>query len=310
MSLIKLEGVASTSAVSKAQKDAAVYMFGSKGHSIVAVLDKFARAKEIQAPHLAGILALMKDGADDEIIKFTSSAAGKKSIVAAKQFAIAKTFTNAIKYLKLIRVPMKWIPGHSDTAAARIQQTETIRASKRASTKPEKPIKLDNPHAPEAVEQEQTKASAAINKIWDLSKFKSNLLDSSWSALITAFNTEFKGRYVLKLNKREGAFRINTLNGGYSGRGEAFLSAAFENNSWVMFANDPATKSAAFDSWYVGPKLTFATIVSYLSNELAGPHSGEKQEIDKLIAGAVIFPHNDRYYDATEDQPKETAAKK
>ncbi|AWY08511.1 hypothetical protein HOT49_gp252 [Erwinia phage vB_EamM_Alexandra] len=152
MSLINPKGVQSLSAPTKAQKDAAVYMFGSKGHSIVAVLDKFSRAKEVRTAHIDGLLKLMKEGDDEEIIKFTASAAGKKSLAAAKQFAVAKTLAASIKALKLVRVPLKWIAGHSDAAAARITETKEIRARKTAGNKPEKPIKLDNPHAPEAVD--------------------------------------------------------------------------------------------------------------------------------------------------------------
>ncbi|QYW04578.1 hypothetical protein pEaSNUABM14_00253 [Erwinia phage pEa_SNUABM_14] len=151
MSLVKLQGVPSLSAPTKAQKDAAIYMFGSKGHSIVAVLDKFSRAKEVRAPHLDGLLKLMKEGEDDEIIKFVSSAAGKKALANAKAFAVAKTLTASIKALKLIRVPMKWIDGHSDVAAARNEETKEIRARKTAGNRPEKPIKLDNPQAPAPV---------------------------------------------------------------------------------------------------------------------------------------------------------------
>lgn len=150
MSLIKLDGVKSLSAPTKAQKDAAVYMFGPKGHAIVTVLEKLSKAKELRAPHVQGLLAMMKDGEDDEIIKFVASAAGKKSLAAAKQFATAKTLLASIKALKMIRVPVKWVAGHSDAAAARINETKEIRARKTAGNKPEKPIKLDNPHAPEA----------------------------------------------------------------------------------------------------------------------------------------------------------------
>lgn len=291
MSLIKLEGVASTSAVSKAQKDAAVYMFGSKGHSIVAVLDKFARAKEIQAPHLAGILALMKDGEDDEIIKFTSSAAGKKSIVAAKQFAIAKTFTNAIKYLKLIRVPMKWIPGHSDTAAARIQQTETIRASKRASTKPEKPIKLDNPHAPEAVEQEQTKASAAVNKVW-LAKNFSATNSSTWTKLQDTFNEEYKDLgFSTKFVKSEGALRVSINQSGYQQIRNMHigLDTKGKRPGWHLYAVAPTDKSGAgIEGRFIGPRLTAASIIAAIRDFLANGDK-TKEALTSRIAGATVF---------------------
>lgn len=150
MSLIKIDGVQSLSAPTKAQKDAAIYMLGSKGHAIVSVLDKLSRAKEIRAPHLDGLLKLMKDGTDEEIIKFVASAAGKKTLLNAKAFATAKTLATSIKALRLIRVPQKWIEGHSDAAAARINETKEIRARRTAGSKPEKPIKLDNPQAPES----------------------------------------------------------------------------------------------------------------------------------------------------------------
>lgn len=150
MSLIKIDGVQSLSAPTKAQKDAAVYMLGSKGHAIVSVLDKLSRAKEIRAPHLDGLLKLMKEATDEEIIKFVASAAGKKTLLNAKAFATAKTLATSIKALRLIRVPQKWIEGHSDIAAARAKETKEIRARRTAGNKPEKPIKLDNPGAPES----------------------------------------------------------------------------------------------------------------------------------------------------------------
>lgn len=164
MSLIKIDGVQSLSAPTKAQKDAAIYMLGSKGHAIVSVLDKLSRAKEIRAPHLAGLLKLMKDGTDEEIIKFVASAAGKKTLLNAKAFATAKTLATSIKALRLIRVPQKWIEGHSDAAAARITETKEIRARRTAGNKPEKPIKLDNPHAPEAEVKETARTARPPKK--------------------------------------------------------------------------------------------------------------------------------------------------
>lgn len=309
MSLIKIEGVASTSAPTKAQKDAAVYLFGSKGHSIVAVLDKFSRAKELRTAHLDGLLKLMKEGEDDDIIKFGASALGKKTIQNAKAFAVAKTLTASIKALKLIRVPVKWIDGHSDVAAARAQETKEIRARRTASNKPEKPIKLDNPGAPEAVKIAPTKANAALSKVWNLSDFSSNLADPSWNKLVTEFNKEFAGRYSLKLNRKEGAFRINTLTGGYSGRGEAFLSMSEENGSWVMFANDPAARGG-FSSWYVGPKLTLATVASYMINELAGDHSPEYAKVTEFLGKAKVFKTQEKYWEPLKSkQPKAAKAK-
>ncbi|QZE57460.1 hypothetical protein MPK71_gp251 [Erwinia phage pEa_SNUABM_1] len=200
MSLIKIQGVASTSAPSKAQKDAAVYMFGSKGHSIVAVLDKFSRAKELRTAHLDGLLKLMKDGEDDEIIKFTASAAGKKSLAAAKAFAVAKTLTASIKALKLIRVPVKWIEGHSDVAAARAQETKEIRARRTAGNKPEKPIKLDNPGAPESTTVDNkvidAKKGSATPATDDVSVISNVVYNKSVGVNSIVINRIFKGRQV------------------------------------------------------------------------------------------------------------------
>ncbi|QZE58812.1 hypothetical protein pEaSNUABM28_00255 [Erwinia phage pEa_SNUABM_28] len=289
MSLIKIEGVQSLSAPTKAQKDAAIYMFGSKGHSIVAVLDKFSRVKELRTAHIDGLLKLMKEGEDDEIVKFTASAAGKKSLAAAKQFATAKTLAMSIKALKLIRVPMKWIAGHSDAAAARITETKEIRARKTAGNKPEKPIKLDNPHAPEATTAEQTKQNSALSKIYKLPKNGNgydNKLSPQWNALIKTINTTFKGMFAAKWIKAEGAIRITPKGPGYRSIPEAFLGAIPEDNSWQMYTVSPRGQ---VEGYAIGNQLTMASVAIFMRDFMATKKTPDVAAINKMVAGATAF---------------------
>jgi len=291
MSLIKLEGIASTSAPTKAQKDAAVYLFGSKGHSIVAVLDKFSRAKELRTAHLDGLLKLMKEGEDDEIIKFAASAPGKKTIANAKAFAVAKTLTAAIKALKLIRVPVKWVEGHSDAAAARVQETKEIRARKTAGNKPEKPIKLDNPGAPESVEVEQTKPNAKVSKIW-LAKNFSATNSATWSALQKAFNDECKDLgFSAKFIKSEGGLRITVPGAGYQQLRNMHigLDDSGKRPGWHLYAVSPTDKHGAdIDGRSIGPRLTVASVIAAIRDFIA---NGDKikQSLNARIAGAQVF---------------------
>ncbi|QZE59494.1 hypothetical protein MPK66_gp250 [Erwinia phage pEa_SNUABM_2] len=293
MSLIKIEGVQSLSAPTKAQKDAAVYMFGSKGHSIVAVLDKFSRAKEVRTAHIDGLLKLMKEGEDDDIVKFVASAAGKKSIAAAKQFAIAKTLAASIKALKLVRVPMKWIEGHSDAAAARITETKEIRARKTAGNKPEKPIKLDNPHAPEAVTIDQTKTNSALSKVYKLPKTAAgygSALTPQWKAIIAAANTALGGMFVLKWAKSEGGAQIIPTGKGYRSIPNAYLTAAIDENSWFMYAVAPTDKKGAgIEGKMIGNQLTMASIAAFMRDVMAQQNSPVTAAINKMIAGATVF---------------------
>lgn len=300
MSLVKIQGVPSTSAPSKAQKDAAVYMFGSKGHSIVAVLDKFSRAKELRTAHLDGLLKLMKDGEDDEIIKFTASALGKKTLAAAKAFAVAKTLTASIKALKLIRVPQKWIEGHSAVAAARIAETKEIRARRTAGNKPEKPIKLDNPGAPEAETVEQTKPNAKVSKIYLAQKF-SRSDASTWSELQKAFNDEYKDLgFVAKFVKSEGALRLQ-LPGGYPQirKVHVGLDDRGKRPGWFLYAVDPKdTRGAGIDGRSIGPRLTLASIIAVIRDFMTqGPKDPTSVSLNARIVGARVYdqdttPHN------------------
>ena len=300
MSLITLSGVASTSAPTRAQKEAAIYLFGSKGHSIVSVLDKFARAKEIRAPHLNGLLKLLKDAEDEEIIKFAASAAGKKTVANAKVFATAKTLAASIKALRLIRVPQKWIEGHSDVAAARIAETKEIRARRTAGNKPEKPIKLDNPGAAEAETVDQTKPNAKVSKVWLAQKF-SRTDASSWSALQKAFNDEFKDLgFVAKFVKREGALRLQ-LPGGYPQIRKVHigLDERGKRPEWFLYAVAPEDKQGAgIDGRSIGPRLTLASIIAVIRDYMTnGPTSPDAIKLNARIAGARVYdqdtnPHN------------------
>ncbi|QZE60162.1 hypothetical protein pEaSNUABM35_00245 [Erwinia phage pEa_SNUABM_35] len=293
MSLIKIEGVQSLSAPTKAQKDAAVYMFGSKGHSIVAVLDKFSRAKEVRTAHIDGLLKLMKDGDDEEIIKFTASAPGKKTIAAAKQFAVAKTLAASIKALKLVRVPMKWIDGHSDAAAARITETKEIRARKTAGNRPEKPIKLDNPHAPEATVVTQTDSNSPLSRIYTLPKSVAGYgyaLTPQWKAIIVAANEALKGMFVLKWAKSEGCPQIIPVGKGYRSIPNAYLGAAVADNSWHLYAVAPSDKKGSgIEGRMIGNKLTMASVAAFMRDVMAQQGSPQTAAINKMIAGATVF---------------------
>lgn len=298
MSLIKIDGVQSLSAPTKAQKDAAIYMLGSKGHAIVSVLDKLSRAKEIRAPHLDGLLKLMKDGTDEEIIKFVASASGKKTLLNAKAFATAKTLAASIKALRLIRVPQKWIEGHSDAAAARINETKEIRARRTAGNKPEKPIKLDNPQAPESTTVDQTKPNAKVSKVWLAQKF-SRTDASSWSALQKAFNDEFKDLgFVAKFVKREGALRLQ-LPGGYPQIRKVHigLDERGKRPEWFLYAVAPEDKQGAgIDGRSIGPRLTLASIIAVIRDYMTNGDK-DRQALNARIAGARVYdqdtnPHN------------------
>ncbi|AQT28719.1 hypothetical protein YOLOSWAG_243 [Erwinia phage vB_EamM_Yoloswag] len=144
MSIISLSATA-------AQKDAAVYLFGSKGHSIIAAIEALAKSKELNTPHLNGLMAMLKEAEDDEIIKFKNSAGGKKSIEAAKQLVTAKTLVTSIKALRAVKVPSKWIPNHDDVKNQAVSETVVHRATGRG-TRPKKAEQMVNPQAPEAEE--------------------------------------------------------------------------------------------------------------------------------------------------------------
>ena len=277
MSLIKIQGVASTSAPSKAQKDAAVYMFGSKGHSIVAVLDKFSRAKELRTAHLDGLLKLMKDGEDDDIIKFTASALGKRTITAARAFAVAKTLTSSIKALKLIRVPVKWVEGHSDLAAARAQETKEIRARRTAGNKPEKPIKLDNPGAPESTTVDNkvidAKKGSATPATDDLSVIDRVVKNPSIKNTSIIIRRVFKGHETTSsLMFRKGVGTQSTLlglgshgNGHETGAGllvAAFKATGIKPKWYLADAGD-----AAFD---LGSAANVTKVFKWLSARKPG----------------------------------------
>ncbi|QZE56447.1 hypothetical protein pEaSNUABM40_00253 [Erwinia phage pEa_SNUABM_40] len=277
MSLISLKGVASTSAPTKAQKDAAVYMFGSKGHSIVAVLDKFSRAKELRTAHVDGMLKMMKEGEDDEIIKFTESAAGRKAIAAAKAFAVAKTLTASIKALKLIRVPVKWVAGHSDAAAARITETKEIRARKSAAGKAEKPIKLDNPGAPESttvdnkvIDAKKGSATPATDDVSVIDRVVKNPSIKNTSIIIRRL---FKGHETTSsLMFRKGVGTQSTLlglgshgNGHETGAGllvAAFKATGIKPKWYLADAGD-----AAFD---LGSAANVTKVFKWLSARKPG----------------------------------------
>ena len=135
----------------KAQKDGAKYLFGTKGESILAVLEALSKAKELRSSHLNGLIVMLKDAEDDELIKFKNSAGGKRTIEAAKLLATAKTLGTSLKGLRGIKVPSKWINDHDDAKAAGAEETKMHRATGKG-TRPQKAQQVANPQAPEAEE--------------------------------------------------------------------------------------------------------------------------------------------------------------
>ncbi|QQO90398.1 hypothetical protein pEaSNUABM5_00256 [Erwinia phage pEa_SNUABM_5] len=133
----------------KAQKDGAKYLFGTKGESILSVLESLSKAKELRSSHLNGLILMLKDAEDDELIKFKNSAGGKRTVEAAKLLATAKTLGTSLKGLRGIKVPSKWIQDHDDAKAAGAVETKTHRATGKG-TKPQKAEKVANPQAPES----------------------------------------------------------------------------------------------------------------------------------------------------------------
>ena len=133
----------------KAQKDGAKYLFGSRGESILAVLESMAKAKELRTPHLSGLVLMLKDAEDDELIKFKNSPAGKRTVEAAKQLAVAKTLVTSIKALRGIKVSSKWIVDHQDVKVDLAAENVSHRATGRGG-KPQKGNELVNHQAPPA----------------------------------------------------------------------------------------------------------------------------------------------------------------
>lgn len=133
----------------KAQKDGAKYLFGTKGESILSVLEILSKAKELRSSHLNGLILMLKDAEDDELIKFKNSAGGKRTIEAAKLLATAKTLGTSLKGLRGIKVPSKWIQDHDDAKAAGAEETKLHRATGKG-TKPKKAEQVANPQAPES----------------------------------------------------------------------------------------------------------------------------------------------------------------
>lgn len=133
----------------KAQKDGAKYLFGTKGESILNVLEGLAKAKELRTPHLTGLILMLKEAEDEELIKFKASPAGKRTIENAKQLATAKTLVTSIKALRGVKVNSKWIQDHQDVKVDLAAETVTHRATGRGG-KPQKGNTLVNHQAPDS----------------------------------------------------------------------------------------------------------------------------------------------------------------
>lgn len=180
----------------KAQKDGAKYLFGPKGESILAVLEALAKAKELRTPHLTGLIWMLKDAEDEELIKFKASPAGKRTIEAAKTLATAKTLVTSIKALRGVKVNSKWVQNHDDVKAAGAEETKTHRATGKG-TKPQKGDTLVNPQAPEA---------ETVDNVIDISAMLANGTKPD-SSLLRPFSVLRKqpeldkGRYFMTLSR-------------------------------------------------------------------------------------------------------------
>lgn len=103
----KSQEIASLSA-SVAQKEAAKFLFGKNYLKILETIEKLAKSKVVVSPQLRGLLLMMRDAEDAEIIKFQKSAPGKATIKAAQDLLKAKTLDASLKAFRGIKVAKKW----------------------------------------------------------------------------------------------------------------------------------------------------------------------------------------------------------
>lgn len=183
----------------KAQKDGAKYLFGSKGEGILAVLESLAKAKELRTPHLSGLINMLKDAEDEELIKFKSSPAGIRTIENAKQLATAKTLVTSIKALRGVKVNSKWIVDHQDVKVDLAAETVTHRATGRGG-KPQKGNELVNHQAPEAETIESTPKDGKFSQRFKVSTVRSpglsSFIDSSAERLATSITKDYNDDWV------------------------------------------------------------------------------------------------------------------
>lgn len=119
MSTIKLH-IESTSAT-KAQKEAAAFLFGKTAPAIVDTLEKLAKSKIVLSPAVRGLLIMLRDAEDEEIMKFKTSVSGKGTIKAVQLLAKAKTIDAGIAALKAIKVAKPWL-----VAGGKVVRTKPI----------------------------------------------------------------------------------------------------------------------------------------------------------------------------------------
>lgn len=141
ISLPKLnENVVSVSAT-KAQTEAAKYLFGKNYLKILANIELLAKSKLVLSPHLRGLMLMLRDAEDDEIIKFPKTVSGKATIKAVQDLAKAKTLDASLKAFKLIKVAKKWHDVGAKTDVAKIAKPVPKVKERKAKPAPaEKPV--------------------------------------------------------------------------------------------------------------------------------------------------------------------------
>lgn len=134
------QNVVSVSAT-KAQKEAAKYLFGKNSEKILANIETLAKSKLVLSPHLRGLMLMLRDAEDDEIIRFRSTVSGKATIKAVQDLAKAKTLDASLKAFKMIKVSTKWHTAGAKTDSAKVAKPVPKTKERKAKLAPaEKPV--------------------------------------------------------------------------------------------------------------------------------------------------------------------------
>jgi len=134
------QNVVSVSAT-KAQKEAANYLFGKNSEKILANIETLAKSKLVLSPHLRGLMLMLRDAEDDEIIRFRSTVSGKATIKAVQDLAKAKTLDASLKAFKMIKVSSKWHTAGAKTDSAKVAKPVPKTKERKAKPAPaEKPV--------------------------------------------------------------------------------------------------------------------------------------------------------------------------
>lgn len=156
ISLPKLNQEVVSLSATVAQKEAAKFLFGKNYLKILTAIETLAKSKIVLSPHVRGLLLMLRDAEDDEIIKFQKAAGGKATIKAVQDLAKAKTLDASLKAFKAIKVPKQW-----QTEGTKVSKTPAkVVAPKPQSGKLDKPIPKSKPaKAPKAAPAEKPNLS-------------------------------------------------------------------------------------------------------------------------------------------------------